>query len=301
MTKTNIFSNKLFVAAGAIFSCLMWGIATPVVKIGYGFMAEQNIASVTLFAGIAFILSGILTIIYQSAVTKKFTYPSNKQALVGVAKIAILQTVLQYVLSFIGLLQTTAVKATILKGSETFFAILVASLIFRQEKLTLKKILICVIGFMGVVIANLDGLELSFNMGDAFILMASFSYTISTAVVKQYSEYESPIVLSGYQMLAGGAFMFIMGAAMGGSVGVGAMPILIALGFIYAASYAVWNFLLKYNKVSSVTVYSVMTPIFGVICSSIILHEQGVPFVNLLVALVLICTGIVIWNMTVKE
>lgn len=302
MKKTEIYSNKLFVAAGAIFSCLLWGIATPVVKIGYGYMENQNIASVTLFAGVAFILSGILTVLYQSIVSKKFAYPSSKNAWVGVGKIAVLQTVLQYVLSFIGLLETTAVKATILKGSETFFAILVASLLFRQEKLTLKKMLICVIGFTGVVIANLDGLELSFNVGDGFILMSSFSYTISTAVVKQYSEYENPVVLSGYQMLTGGIVMLIAGAVMGGSVGMGAMPVLMVLGVIYAASYAVWNFLLKHNNVSSVTVYSVMTPIFGVICSSIILSEQSsVPVVNIIVALVFICTGIVIWNKAVKE
>ncbi len=51
-----------------------------------------------------------------------------------------LQTIAQYVFFYIGLAHTTGVKASIVEGVNVFVAIIVASLIFRQEKLTVKKI-----------------------------------------------------------------------------------------------------------------------------------------------------------------
>ena len=53
-----------------------------------------------------------------------------------------------------------------------FIAIFVASLIFRQEKLTMGKLAGCLIGFAGVVLVNLNGngLDMSFHLnGEGFI------------------------------------------------------------------------------------------------------------------------------------
>lgn len=47
-------------------------------------------------------------------------------------------------LFYIGLAHNSGVKASIINGSNTFFVILVSALIFRQEKLDLKKVLGCI-------------------------------------------------------------------------------------------------------------------------------------------------------------
>ncbi len=60
---------------------------------------------------------------------------------------------------------------------------------------------------------------------------------------------------------------------------------------------ALWGILLKYNPVSKVTIFSFMTPVFGVILSKLILAEASkVSLLNVLIALGLICSGIIAIN-----
>lgn len=211
------------------------------------------------------------------------------------------QTIIQYIFFYVGLANTTGVKGTIASGSNAFFAMLIASLIFKQEKLTLKKVFACVIGFAGIVLVNLNGLDFSMNFtGDAFVLFSAIAYAVSSVLIKRYSKYEDPVVLSGYQFVTGGIVMMIIGAAFGGAIavtGVKAAAVLVYLSFLSAVAYSLWGVLLKYNPVSRVTVYSFMIPVFGVLLSKLMLSEtNNVPTVNLLITLVLVCTGIVILN-----
>ena len=66
---------------------------------------------------------------------------------------------------------------------------------------------------------------------------------------------------------------------------------------IYGISYPLWTVLLKYNSPSGITIYSFMTPVFGVIFSALLLSEDGgVALPSLVVALVLVCFGILLWG-----
>lgn len=296
-----IYTNTLFVAIAAILCCALWGSATPFIKLGYSMILPvKDTASTILFAGIRFAFAGIMTILIYSVARKKFLYP-KKENLGKVATVSCFQTVIQYVFFYIGLAHTSGVKGTVLSGSNAFFSLLVASLIFRQEKLTLKKILACCMGFAGIVIINLNGLDLNLNFfGDGFVLLSTIAYGVSSVLIKKYSKYEDPVVISGYQFLAGGIVMIAAGAVLGGHIVIGsvkAFAVLAYLAFISAAAYSLWGVLLKYNPVSKVTIYSFCIPVFGVLLSSIMLTEQtNVAPLNLAVTLVLLCAGIITLN-----
>ena len=161
--KTKIFANPVFVALVALLCCALWGSATPFIKIGYELiLPEKNTASTILFAGIRFTLAGLITILIYSIGRRKFLFP-KKENFTKIATIAAFQTVIQYIFFYIGLANTTGVKGTIASGSKAFFALLVAGLIFKLEKLTFKKIFACVIGFAGIVLVNLNGLDFKFR------------------------------------------------------------------------------------------------------------------------------------------
>lgn len=290
-----------FVAAAALLCCALWGSATPFIKIGYELLLpERNVPSTILFAGIRFVLAGVLTVLIYSVARRKLLYP-KKENLGKVATIGAFQTVLQYLFFYIGLANTSGVKGTIISGSNAFFAILIASLIFKQEKLTAKKILGCLVGFAGIVVVNLNGLDLNMNLlGDGFVLFSAISYAVSSVLMKRYSKYEDPVVLSGYQFIMGGLFMVAVGLLFGGKVvidsGAG-LGVLVYLSFLSAIAYALWGILLKHNPVSRVTIFSFMIPVFGVLLSELMLAEQSnVSLLNLFVTLVLVCAGILILN-----
>lgn len=308
MNKANnkIYTNVWFVATVAIICCALWGSATPFIKLGYELLLpEKNTASTILFAGVRFTLAGIITVLIYSIAGKRFLYP-KKENLFKVAKISCFQTIIQYIFFYIGLANTTGVKGTIASGSNVFFAILIASLIFKQEKLTLKKIVACILGFVGIIIVNLNGLDFNMNFtGDCFVLFSAISYATSSVLMKRYSKSEDPVVLSGYQFILGGIVMIITGLIFDGAIDINSVKgagVLIYLAFLSAAAYSLWGILLKYNPVSKVTVYSFMTPVFGVILSKLLLTEDSsVSAVNLIITLILVCTGIIILNYSKDE
>lgn len=302
MEKTNrIFTNTLFVTITALLCCALWGSATPFIKIGYELILPvRNVPSTILFAGIRFALAGILTVLIYSIARKKFLYP-RKENLARVATISCFQTVIQYIFFYIGLANTTGVKGTIISGSNAFFAMLVASIFFKQEKLTPRKIIACILGFAGIVFVNLNGLDFNMNFtGDCFVLFSTISYAISSVLIKIYSKHEDPVVLSGYQFIMGGIFMIIVGLAFGGTVSLSAakgVGVLIYLAFLSAIAYSLWGILLKHNPVSRVTIFSFMIPVFGSLLSMLMLTESSnVSPINLIITLVLICTGIITLN-----
>lgn len=292
----------------AIVCCLLWGSAFPSIKVGYQmFQVEAtDTAAQILFGGCRFTLAGILVILLGSMMKGRLLKPS-KVAVPKILKICMLQTVVQYFFFYVGLAHTTGVKGSIVEASNVFLAILVSSLMFRMEKLDVKKVIGCVIGFAGVVIVNLNGqdISMSFNLlGDGFIFISALAYALSSVLIKKYSQTEDPVMLSGYQFTAGGLIMVIGSLAAGGRLGTfspAAGLLLLYMAMISAVAYTLWGILLKYNPVSKVAVFGFTNPIFGVILSALILGEGGAFGMRSLVALVLVCVGIFIVNWVKTE
>ena len=128
--------------------CALWGSAFPFIKIGYSLfdIPSGDWASQILFAGLRFTLAGILTVVFGSAISKRFLYPQRKN-IICVCVLSLFQTVLQYLFFYIGLANTTGTKGSIINSTGTFFAVLVSCLLLRQERLNIQKIIGCAVGF----------------------------------------------------------------------------------------------------------------------------------------------------------
>lgn len=306
--KENFMQKTWVVWLGALICCALWGSAFPCIKIGYELfhIPSDNLASQILFAGYRFTLAGILTLLMGSALERKVLLP-KKESLGKICWLSMLQTVVQYLFFYIGLANTTGVKASIIEGLNVFVAILVASLIFRQESLTGRKILGCILGFAGVVLINLtgSGLDMSFHLkGEGFIFISTVSYAFSSVYLKRYSQKENPVVLSGWQFLLGGVIMSICGSVAGGKVSgfhATSVAMLVYLALISAVAYSLWGILLKYNPISKVAVFGFMNPVCGVILSAILLKESQQMGAESIGALILVCLGIYIVNKPQKS
>ena len=305
--KKSFITTTVGIGLLACLCCLLWGSATPAIKIGYEWfgIAADDVASRILFAGVRFVIAGILTAIFGSLIAGKPLFP-QKNSWGMIFKLGMVQTVFQYIFFYMGLAYTTGVKSAIINGSQTFIAIVLACLIFRYEKLTLQKFLGCLIGFAGVIVINFDpsGLTGGFTFqGEGAILIAAIAYALSSALVKSYSQKENPVVLSGYQFIFGGIIMTIVGALMGGKLtgwSFSSVLLLLYLALISSVAYSVWGILLKYNPVGKVAIYSFTNPIFSVLLSFIFLHETSSFGPELMIALGLVCCGIWLVN-RVKE
>lgn len=281
--------------------CLLWGSAFPCIKIGYGLFGIESgeTASQILFAGIRFALAGLMVIITFSIINKKIIRPSSSTK---IATLSLFQTILQYVPFYIGLAHTTGMKSSIINGSAVFITIIVSCLIFGQEKLTGKKILGSLMGFVGIVVVNIAGNGLDFHisfLGEGLILISTVSSAFSSSFIKKFSKTTDVVMLSGYQFFCGGFVMALLGYIMGGrllSVSYASWILLLYMAFISAAAYTLWSTLLKYNNVSKISAYKFMNPIFGVILSYVFLKESSQMGWQTFIALILVCIGIYVVN-----
>ena len=309
MTK---YLNRIWaVVLLAFISCALWGSAFPMIKIGYvqfGITGSGAGAKI-LFAGVRFVLAGVLAWLAGSAVKRSPMLP-RRGDWKRILALCMFQTVLQYFFFYLGLANCTGVKSSIINGSGAFVVIILSTLVFRMEKLTARKLIGCILGFAGIIVINLGGDMSGFAWnGEGFIFLTVLSYAGSTMLIKRFTgEGADPVMYSSLQFVMGGVILSVIGLFMGGAsepgwiVSGAGIGTLLWLAFVSAAAYSLWAILLKYNPVSRVAVFGFLNPVCGVLLSALLLDEAGQAFsLRSLAALLLVCLGIFIVNYEKKK
>lgn len=302
MKNKNIFTDKKFVAIIATLCCLLWGSAYPGVKSGYRLfnISGGDIPSELLFAGYRFSLAGIILLIIARKSGREI-FKLSKRNVGELLLLGIIQTTLQYIFFYIGLANTTGVKGSIMNSTGTFFSIILAHFIYKNDKLNVQKVTGCIVGFAGVMAANFSSslLNYSFKLqGEGFIIISAFVFSVGAIYAKKLTRSMDVMVVTGYSLFSGGAILILMGIVAGGAVThftASSSLLLIYLALLSSIAFSLWNLLLKYNKVGPISVFSFLTPVFGVMLSAIFLGENIFDIKNI-IALVLVCFGIWLSN-----
>lgn len=293
-----IFSARKYVFLLACLCCLLWGSSFPSVKTGYALFAigHDDLAAKMLFAGYRFVLAGGLLVLVALAMGRSLAGLGGKRwaeiTLLGLA-----QTSLQYVFFYIGIANTTGVKASIMNATGTFFSVLLAHFIYKNDRLSWGRSLGCLVGFAGVMVVNFSQSLLDFHftlLGEGFIVVAAFVLAAASIYGRRISQSVDAIVLTGLQLAIGGAALLLGGYATGGALsgwGWKSGALLGYLALVSSVAFGLWTILLKYNRVGMVTVFNFLVPIFGAILSALFLGENILEWKNV-IALVLVCSGI---------
>ena len=308
----NTHRKNALIFLGAFVCCFLWGSAFPGIKIGYSLwgISGDGTWQIIRFAGIRFFLAGALVIAFASLMRRRLLLP-EKNELGKIAFLSLFQTVGQYILFYLGLAHTTGVNSAVVDSLTSFFAIIVASLFMKMERLTPRKIAGCVLGFAGVLLINLSAEGFSFRpLGDGMVALSALCYGISSSLIKKYSANHDTVLFSGYQFMMGGVAMTIVGQAGTALSGepsaavtapLGAAGILLYLALVSSVAYTLWGILLKTSDVSKISIFGFMNPVIGVILSALLLGEAGELGLKHAGALLLICAGIVAVNLSPKK
>lgn len=273
---------------GCLVCCALWGSAFPCIKIGYALFGipAHDSASQLLFAGLRFTLAGALVIVGMSAPQRRPLIPQARD-IKPIFVLSLFQTIGQYFFFYLGLSRASAMSSSIIEASANFLAILFAALAFHTEKLNTAKVLGCALGFAGVALVNLSGADGTFGFtldGEGFILASTVAGALSTCLIGIFSREHDGVLLAGWQFLVGGVVLT-------------AIALIIYMALISAVAYSLWSRLLAVNPVSRVSVFGFMNPVFGVVLSALLLGEgAGTSPVTVIVALLLVCSGIIIVN-----
>jgi drug/metabolite transporter (DMT)-like permease len=297
----SIFADKRALVVLATLCCLLWGSAVPAVKFGYGLIGilPSDTASLFLFAGLRFCLAGLMLLVYGLMTGRPIVLKPRRFG--EVALLGFGQTTMQYILYYIGLAHTTAVKTSILSSTLVFFSVLLAHFIYVNDRLTPRRILGCLIGFAGVVAVNfgVGAFDFQFSLlGEGILLVSTFIGSLAAIYGRRLSQDMDATVMTGWQLLIGGMVLTAMGLVGGGHLdnfSFEAGVLVVYLAGVSAVAFTLWSLLLKHNPVGSVAVFNFEIPIFGAIIAALVLGESVLEWKNLL-ALVLVSAGI--WLVT---
>ncbi|MCD9022885.1 DMT family transporter [Cohnella silvisoli] len=299
-TTEKIFTHPLGIMAAATGATFLWGSAFPFVKLSYTELGigKNELFKQILFAGYRFVLASLLIMLIIKLIGKSIGY--QRGSLLKVGRIGLFQTLLQYVFFYYGLSGSTGVQGSIIAGTTSFFQILLAHFMYTSDKITVRKVAGLLVGFAGVILVGITKGSVSFNFGIAEIclLLAMFFGALGNVLSKKESEHLDILYMTSYQMLLGGLVLVAVGAT-----GAGIMPfeftwkaawMFLYLAVLSALGFVLWNTVMKYNKVGSISMYLFLIPVFGVFLSAALLREE----LHLIVwaALALVVSGIVIVN-----
>jgi drug/metabolite transporter (DMT)-like permease len=305
MKLERFFTHPLGIALSATVTMFLWGSAFPMIKKSYIELAiaPQEIYEQMLFAGYRFVLAGLLIMAVMLLAGKGFRYQAG--SLPGLARVALFQTFFQYVLFYIGLSTSGGMQGAIIAGTTSFFQIILAHFLYKNDMLDWRKTIGMILGFGGVVIANMSKgpLPFSLGLGEILLLGAMFCGGLGNILARNESARMDIFYMTSAQMVMGGLGLTLVGAAKTGffpfAFSGNAIWMLAYLAFLSAAGFVLWNNVMKYNKVGNVSMYMFLIPVFGVLLSALILHEPLQ--YSVVIALLLVVSGIVIVNRQKKS
>ncbi|MBD7911205.1 MULTISPECIES: DMT family transporter [Clostridium] len=297
-----IFTNRKYIILLAILCTFLWGSAYPAIKLGYdvfGIGSDESFLKL-IFAGYRFLIAGIILIVIQKLMGKSIM-PKSIGDFKKITLLGAIYTLMQYVFLYIGMTNTTGVKSSILGSLGSFINIFLVHFIYMDDKLSRKKIIGCIIGFLSIIVLNFEigTIGSSFNlMGDGLLIFSALMGSIGSIYNKNLVKTNDVFVITGWQLILGSLMLIIIGKSAGGNLPIISAEsgiLLLYMALISSVALVIWSTLYKYNKVGNITMYNFLTPIFGAILSAFLLGESIFEIKNL-VALTLACIGIWIVN-----
>ena len=301
------FSVKRNVVFTAVFYTFLWGSAFPLVKLcmeAFG-IADTDNMSKCLLAGVRFAVSGVFTLLWCALTDKSGLRLQSKKQCVTVLGYGLLATSLQYAFTYIGLSRIDGSKGAVFDQLCVFVIVLLGGLFFKSDKLTLFKILGCLLGFAGVIVINIEGLSFDFSLGgEGVMLLAVACQSAAYFVAKGCAGDISAPKLVGYGQAVGGVLLCAFALLRGGRLHfvkpVTAVWTLLALIMISAVAYVLSLMPLKYFPASEISSFNLLITVFGVVMSAAVLGENILKW-NYAASLLLIIFGILLINRTERK
>lgn len=282
----------------SLLTMFLWGSLFPMVKLGYKAYDITTTGDIFLFAGVRFTICGAIICLY-SLFKKRENFLPVKSSVVPILLSGLFAIILHYGFTYSALQLTDSSKTAILKQVGVLFYVCFSVLFFKDDKLTLKKLIGVILGFVGIIAINTSTAGLSFHLGDAFVIAASFCTVFSNVISKKLFQSVEPVTATGCSQLFGGVVLLIVGLLMGGKMHFHFDLSALIMVYICLASifgYCIWFITVKSNELSKLFIIKFAEPVFASICGAVILGENILK-PQYLIAFVLIAGGIYISNM----
>lgn len=280
----NLWTNKYFVGAAAIFACILWGSAFPVLKVTYAELGlgAGDSASRVVLAGGRFFLAALLLFAFIRWVLRR-PLGLSREYIIPVLTLGLFQTGLQYFFFYNGLAFTGGVKGAVLNAVGNFLVVIFAHFLYEDDRINPGKLIGIVTGFAGIILINWHGHEgFSWSMsfrGEGFLILSGLASVAGTFQAKRLGRSLDPVLINAYQLFFGALLLLAVGVP-GVAGRIPRFTGLFWILFVYsavlsAAAFSIWYYLLKYNRAGEVTLYRFVIPVSGALLSALVLPEES--------------------------
>ena len=278
-------SRRINTITWAIIACLLWSTAYPFIKIGLEYSTPIH------FAGSRFILSGLM--ILPFTIRPRLYIRMIRDNLNLVLWVTLLQTVLNYVLFYLGMDLVPGAIGALIVGAQPFVTAIVSRIMIKEERFTSAKVLTIILGLAGIVLVSLGRQELHFGgelelTGIAMIFIANFSTATSNVLISKKGKNMNPLVLSSFSIFIGGLLIFIVSFFIEDVPSKPDFPlrywlVLVWLAFMSAFTFSKWYVLLQRPevKVSELNLWKFIIPVFGAILSWILVPGENADWLTI--------------------
>ena len=278
MEKDNILKKTWVMVLLASLCQALWGVVFPVIKKSYELFSISGVGSTLLFASIRFMIAGVILLFLDTFVEKRFPV-LDKKGYKSVLVLGSIQTGLAYAFQYIAMITASSINCSILNGTGVIFSTIIAHFLFKDDRITVKKAIGAVLGFVGVLVCfvwggKFEGFSLK---GEGLMLLSIITFVTGTNLSRIITKGINSVVVSGYNLLIGGVELFILSLFLGGRIGNGGVYGIMCLIFLSLTSCVclyLWTALSSANSVSKVAVFQCINPITGAIAASLLLGEN---------------------------
>lgn len=291
----NVLNERLTLKAGsiALLTAILWGGNSVAIKIGLDGMPPFALAAARFFfGGLAILVWAVVTRIPLRLQT------GEKRALLFLVTLFIVQI---YTLNA-GTQFTLAGRSTVFISIYPFFTAFFAHIFLPGDRLTRLKVLGMILSFVGVATIFAESLaigEMDHLPGDILVFVSGLLLGARQVYTKRLTQnidparillwqaaLSLPVFIGASLLVEDQTSYHITGAVVGAILYQG----LVIAGFCFMAITA----LLRRHRASRLGVFGFVTPVFGVVLSSILLGE-GIS-AGLLISMFLVGIGIAIVN-----
>jgi len=265
---------SVFIWGLLLLLCFVWSLSFLLAEI-----LLESVRPFTIVFNRVFFASIVMVILIK-LLGKRF--PASRKNicllfLLGLTNNAIPFSAIVYGQQFI-----TGGLASIINTNTAFFTLILSSMMFVDERLTMIRLLGIILGITGVIIAigPSELLSLSVdNLGQQCIILATLCYAISTAMARKFIKGVDPLVSVTVMLLSSAFWMGIIVLYMEG------LPLftpstvnIISIGLLAVLStslaYILYFMLLERAGAGTTTLVTVLIPPFAMIMDAIILKEE---------------------------
>ncbi len=294
--------NDIILLFLLFLTTFVWGVGFPISKVGIDYIPPFTYAFLRFF---------ITSVIFLAVVLKsrKNILKNLKSHFIGLSVMG-LSGITIYNFFYLYSLKFTLASNSVLIASFNPIITTVIAYIFLKEEINAYMWIGIFISFIGVMIIISDGSiaaveHLSFNIGDLFMLTATFLWAIYSVVGKKVINsigHSQSVALS---TVLGTIYLIPFVISEGGMKHIASYPLIAWGSVIYMAlmatffAFSVWYKGVERFGASKTSIFVNLVPVFGVVASSFMLHEH----IRIIVVLggALVITGVLITNRTKRE